>query len=142
MTIRLLKRVLVSMVAATLTVVAPPSAAMAHGYGPILMARSYSGSYPVTITNTGHGTFTGCLTLSASGSASLVLGSQKFPYGTFLVANKIFVATIQAQGYGQNAGMLFIAPATRMLDKGVYEEVYGGEDFLSGDLAFGTKGGC
>lgn len=135
-----LKRFALSMVAFTVTMAGSP--AVAHGLFPIAMARSYSGSYPVTITNTGHGTYTGCLTLNASGSASLVLGGGKFPYGSYVVDNKIFVATIQAQGYGQNAGMLFIAPAGRILDQGAYEEVYGGENFLSGDLAFGAKGGC
>ncbi len=142
MLIRLVRRVFASMVAATLTAVACPSAGAARGYSPIPLARSYSGSYSVTITNTGHGTFTGCLTLSGSGSASLVLGTGKFPSGTYLVTNRIFVATIQAQGYGQNAGLLFIARAGLELDRGVFEEVYGGSDFLSGDLAFGAKGSC
>ena len=130
------------MVAATLAVILTPSGTMARGYRPMPMTRNYSGSYPVTITNTGHGTYTGCLTLSASGSATLVLGSEKFSYGSYLVDNKVFVATIQAEGYSQNAGLLFIAPARRSLDKGVFEEVYGGENFLSGDLAFGAEGGC
>jgi hypothetical protein len=137
-----LKPVLVSMVAVGLAVVASPSATMARGFISLPVAHSYSGSYPVTVTDTSHGNFTGCLTLSGSGSASLVIGSQKFPSGSYLVTNDTFVATIQAQGYGQNAGLLFIAPAKRKLGQGVYEEVYGGADFESGALAFGTKGGC
>ena len=138
------KRALLLAVAATMAMVVSPSATMARGYAYSLepITRGYAGSYPVTITDTQHGNFTGCLTVGAGGSATLVLGSQKFPYGTFLVANNLFVATIEAQGYGQNAGLLFIAPASHPLGQGVYEEVYGGENFLSGKLAFGTKGGC
>ncbi|MBV8530872.1 MAG: hypothetical protein JO104_06110 [Candidatus Eremiobacteraeota bacterium] len=133
---------MVSMVAVAVAAIGSPAATVARGYALDPTARSYSGSYPVTVTGTQHGNFTGCLTLTRSGSATLVLGSQKFPYGTYLVGNRIFVATIQAQGYSQNAGLLFIAPAGRQLGQGVYEEVYGGENFKSGALAFGAKGGC
>lgn len=136
------KKVLVSLAVVSLTTVVWPSATVARGYILAPMARSYSGNYPVTVTGTQHGNFTGCLTLTSSGSASLVIGSQRYPYGTFLVTNHTFVATIQAQGYGQNAGLLFIVPANRKLGQGVYEEVYGGANFESGALAFGSKGGC
>jgi hypothetical protein len=137
-----LKRLIVATTAATLAMTGFPNAAMARGYSIPPPARGYGGSYSVTVTGTQHGNFTGCLTLTRNGSASLVVGSQKFPYGSYLIVNDTFVATIQAQGYGQNAGLLFIAPATRQLGRGVYEEVYGGENFESGALAFGTKGGC
>ncbi|MBV8067389.1 MAG: hypothetical protein JO113_05405 [Candidatus Eremiobacteraeota bacterium] len=130
------------MLAATVAMSVFPGAAMARGYSFGAMVRSYSGSYPVTVTDTQRGNFTGCLTLTGNGSASLVIGSQKFTFGTYLVIDDTFVATIEAQGYGQNAGLVFIAPASRRLGQGVYEEVYGGEDFESGALAFGMKGGC
>jgi hypothetical protein len=96
-----------------------------------------------------NGTF--CLTLKDDGSlgwphsgpASLVTGSHKYPYGTFQLISGILVATIQAPGYGQNAGIVFIAPASRgNIGKGTYDEVYGGEAFDTGALVFGTKGGC
>jgi hypothetical protein len=115
------------------------------------MARGYSGNYPVTVTRSQHSNGTYCLTLTDngnygwphSGSASLVIGSTKFPYGTFQVINRTLIATIQAQGYGQNAGLVFVAPAARgVIGQGVFEDVYGGEDFDSGALAFGMRGGC
>ncbi len=110
-------------------------------------AASYSGSYLVTISHAKVGNGTGCLTLDQtgknSGSASVVEGTQKFTYGTFQIFNHTLVATIQAPGYGQNAGMVFIGSAHRgNIGPGVFDEVYGGEAFVEGALAFGMKGGC
>lgn len=119
--------------------------------GEAATSQGYSGSWPVTVSKSHHSNGTSCLTLNDggsqgwrhSGSASLIIGSTKFPYGTFQVINHTLVATIQAQGYGQNAGLVFIAPASRgNIGMGVFEDVYGGEDFDSGALAFGMKGGC
>jgi hypothetical protein len=134
---RFSQRILIAAVATTAMVVSA-GAAMAHGY---------SGSWPVTVTHSQHSNGTYCLTLtengSKGGSASLVIGSQKFPYGTFQVINHTLVATIQAQGYGQNAGLVFIGAASRgNIGLGVFDDVYGGEAFDEGALAFGMKGGC
>jgi hypothetical protein len=113
--------------------------------------HSYSGAYPVTVTRSQHSNGTYCLTLTDngqygalhSGSASLVISGHKYTYGTFQVLNHTIVATIQAQGYGQNAGLVFIGHATLgNIGDGVFEDVYGGEDFDSGALSFGVKGGC
>ena len=113
--------------------------------------HSYSGSYPVTVTRSQHSNGTYCLTLTDngqygaphSGSASLVISGRKYTYGTFQVLNRTIVATIQAQGYGQNAGLVFIGHASLgNVSDGVFEDVYGGEDFDSGALSFGMKGGC
>jgi len=137
--LRSLGRILIVGVAA-LAAVVPASA-----------ATSYSGSWPVTVTHSQHSNGTFCLTLTDngqngfphSGSASLVIGSHKYPYGTFQLINHLMVATIQAQGYSQNAGLVFVAPASRgTIGQGTYDEVYGGEAFDSGALAFGAKGGC
>ena len=50
---------------------------------------------------------------------------------------------ISAQGYSQNAGLVFIGSARRgNIGPGVFDEVYGGEAFDEGALAFGMKGGC
>ncbi|HEX3671302.1 MAG TPA: hypothetical protein VHT92_06305 [Candidatus Cybelea sp.] len=115
------------------------------------MAQGYSGTWPVTVTHSQHSNGTYCLTLTDNGSdgwrhsgfATLVIGSSKFPYGTFQVIDRTLVATIQAQGYGQNAGLVFIGSAERgKIGPGVFEDVYGGEDFDSGALSFGMKGGC
>jgi hypothetical protein len=128
-------------------------AAMAQSYNDNAMnmvipgSRSYSGNWPVTISRSQHSNGTGCLTLtqngSNGGSATLVLGTQKFTFGTFQIFNHDLVATIQAQGYGQNAGLVFIGTARRgNIGAGVFDDVYGGEAFDEGALAFGMKGGC
>ena len=115
------------------------------------LAQGYSGTYPVTISSSQHSNGTDCLTLSDggsfgwrhSGTASLVIGSTKYPYGTFQLINHLLVVTIEAQGYGQNAGLVFVVPTSHgSFGKGTYDEVYGGEEFDSGALAFGMKGGC
>ncbi|HEX3457638.1 MAG TPA: hypothetical protein VHR97_06740 [Candidatus Baltobacteraceae bacterium] len=113
--------------------------------------QGYTGSWPVTVTHSQHSDGTYCLTLKDGGSegfrhsgfATLVIGSTKFTFGTFQVINRTLVATIQAQGYGQNAGLVFVASASHgNINKGVFEDVYGGEDFDSGALAFGMRNGC
>ena len=109
-------------------------------------SQSFNGSWPVTVTHSHHTDFMGCLTLatiSGANVASLVIGSQKYPSGSFLVINHILVATVTAQAYSQNAGLVLIAPATHgNLGNGVFEDVYGGSNFDSGALTFGMKGGC
>ncbi len=114
------------------------------------LAQSYTGTYPVTVSGSQHSNGTDCLTLTDnggygwrhSGSASLVIGNTKYPYGTFQLINRLLVVTIQAQGYGQNAGLVFVVPTHGGFGKGTFDEVYGGEEFDSGALAFGMKGGC
>jgi len=147
---RFSQRILVAAVATTATLVSA-GAAMAHGINGSTMvmpdSHGYGGTWPVTVTHSQHGNWTGCLTLtdygSNGGTASLVIGSQKYTYGTFQVFNHTLVATIEAQGYGQNAGLVFIGSASRgNIGKGVFDEVYGGEAFDEGALAFGLKGGC
>ena len=110
-------------------------------------SSSYSGNYPITISHAKVGNGTYCLTLQQtgknSGSASVVMGSQTFSFGTFQIFNHTIVTTISAQGYGQNAGLVFIGSAHRgTIGPGVFDEVYGGEAFVEGALSFGMKGGC
>ncbi|HMF27374.1 MAG TPA: hypothetical protein VKE42_01295, partial [Candidatus Cybelea sp.] len=95
-----------------------------------------------------HSNGTSCLTLTDDGSngwkhsGSASLGGS-LSFGTFQVINHTLVATIEASGYGQNAGLVFIGSANHgNIGKGVFEDVYGGEDFDSGALTFGMKGGC
>jgi hypothetical protein len=144
--------ILIGAIAAT-AIVFSTGAAMAHGFNGSAMSmivpdsHSYSGTWPVTVSHSQHGNGTSCLTLTETsrngGSASLVSGSQKFPYGTFQIFNHTLVATIQAQGYGQNAGLVFIGSASGgNIGPGVFDEVYGGEAFVEGALGFGMKGGC
>jgi len=145
-----LERILIAAVVTAVMVASTGAAAMARGDGAAPMARSYSGSWPVTVSHTGHSNGTYCLTLTDNGSdgwphsgpASVVIGSLNAT-GSFQVINDILVATISVQGYGQNAGLLFIARARAgNIGDGVFEDVYDGADFDSGALAFGMKGGC
>jgi len=146
---RFSQRILVAALAAA-TMVFSVAPAMAHISGMNKLvpdSHSYAGNWPVTVTNSQFHNGTYCLTLTASGSdagsASLVIGSQRFPDGSFLVVNHTLVATITAQAYSQNAGLVFIGSADRdKIGPGVFEDVYGGSDFDSGALTFGMKGGC
>jgi len=145
------QRILISAVAVT-AMVSSAGTAMAHGYngGPgnmmLPMSRSYSGSWPVTITHSQFHNGTDCLTLSGagnSGSASLVADGTKYPYGSFLVLNGILVATILKPSGSQNGALMFTAPASRgHIGQGVFENIEGGSDFDAGDLTFGMKNGC
>jgi hypothetical protein len=146
------KRTLIAAVA-TMAMVVSAGAAMAHGINGSTMnmvvpeAHSYSGSWPVTVTHSQHSNGTSCLVLTENGrnggSASLVIGSQRLSNGSFLAINHTLVATIPAQGYGQNAGLVFIGSPNRdNIGPGIFEDVYGGADFDSGALAFGMKDSC
>jgi hypothetical protein len=118
------------------------------------MAQSYSGNYPLTVTQSHRANGTYCLTLTDDGSLGFPhsgeasLSGEKvggnLPYGTFQLIGQILVVTIDQPGdSGQNAGLVFTAPARNgNVGKGVYEQVYGGEEFDSGVLAFGIRGGC
>jgi hypothetical protein len=126
-------------------------AAVAIAFPSAAMAQGFSGNWPGTVSGSQRSNGSYCLTLKDdgslgyrhSGAASLVVGNQKFPYGTFQIINHVLVATIEVQGYGQNAAFLFITPVNHgSLKNGVYEDAYGGEDFDSGALSFGAKNGC
>jgi hypothetical protein len=144
------QRILITAVA-TLAMVASAGAAMAHSYygSPTNMmfpaSRGYSGSWPVTITHARFDNGTDCLTLNggSSGSASLVAGGTKYPYGSFLVRNGLLVVNISEPLYGQNGALMFIAPASRgLIGEGIFEDLRGGSNFDFGDLTFGMKNGC
>ncbi len=136
---RFSQRIVITIFAAATAVVVSASAAIAAGY---------TGRWPVTISHSHHSDGSYCLALTDNGSngwrhsGSASLGGS-LSFGTFQVINRTLVATIQAQGYGENAGLVFIGSANRgNIGNGVFEDVYGGEDFDSGALTFGTKGGC
>ena len=118
------------------------------------MAGTYSGSWPVTLTHSAHGNGSYCLTLTDNGSqgwphsgpASLTGKSVggTLPYGSFQIINGTLVATIQSgSDTGQSAGLVFITTAENgTLGNGSFDEVYGGEAFVTGALTFGMKGRC
>jgi hypothetical protein len=144
------QRLMIVAVAAS-AMVASAGAARAHIYDSNAnmlspASHSYSGAWPVTITGSQRSNGTGCLTLNGNGnggSASLVFGSQKYPYGSFLVKNGILVATITEPLYGQNGALMFIPHAERgHIGQGIFENIEGGSNFDAGTVAFGTKNGC
>ena len=145
---RFSQRILIAAFATTAMFVTT-GAAMAHGYnGNILPAlHSYSGAWPVTVTGSQFSNGTACLTLTETGgnggSASLVMDGQKYPYGSFVVVNRILMANITEPLYGQNGALMFVASANRgHTGQGIFENIEGGSNFDFGSLAFGMKNGC
>jgi hypothetical protein len=145
------QRILIAAAAATAIVVSA-GPAMARGFNsdatnifaPDL--SSYRGAWPVTVTGSQFSNGTYCLTLTgngSSGSASLVMGGQKYPYGSFEVVNHILMATIVKPSGSQNGALTFTASANRgHIGQGIFENIEGGSDSDFGALAFGMKGGC
>ncbi len=145
-------------VIATVTIVfVSAGAAIANGFngsgvGMIFPeSHKYTGSWPVTVSHAARGNGTYCLTLRDtgsgqtrhSGSAAITGNGTSQPFGTFLVINRLLVATIQQPGGYQDAGLLYIVPANNgTIGNGIFEQVYGGEDFDAGVLTIGMKGGC
>lgn len=110
-------------------------------------SHSYTGAWPVTVSHSQRSNGTGCLTLTEggndAGSASLVFGTQKYQYGSFLVMDGVLVATISQPLNGQNGALMFIAHAKRgHVGQGIFEDIEGGSNFDAGNLAFGAKNGC
>lgn len=115
------------------------------------MAQSYSGKWPFNVTHAQRSNGQYCVTLTDDGSqgwkhsgeASVVIGGTQL-VGTFQDIHGLLTVTIEDPGgTGQNAGLVFVAPAAKgILGKGVYDEVYGGEEFDSGVLTVGKKNGC
>src|SRR5579862_2455279 len=80
------------------------------------LAASYSGSWPVTISNSKGSNGSYCLTLSGttSGGASLTGPLGDLPDGDFVVIGRDLVASVAyPTGSGDNAGLMFIAPAAK-----------------------------
>ena len=143
----------ITRIARSLMVAALPMAVFALAPG-AAMAQSYTGSWPVHVALPPQFADTACLKLVENSSAGAPHGGSASlsgpmvgditDVGTFIIVNHLLVVTIEAASdTGSNAGLVFIVPASDGgLGKGVYEDVYGGEDFLSGALTLGAKGGC
>jgi hypothetical protein len=144
-------RILITGVA-TSAMVITAGTAMAHGFNGSARnmvapdSRSYSGGWPVTVTGSQFSNGTYCLTLTgngSSGSASVVMDGQRYPYGSFVVVNHILMATIVKPSGSQNGALTFTASASRgHIGQGLFENIEGGSNFDFGALAFGTKGDC
>jgi len=115
-------------------------------------AGTYTGNWPITVTQSQHANGTYCLTVNDDGSlrfphsgfVSLTGPGGNLPYGTFELIGHFFTVTVEQQGdTGQNAGLVFVSRASNgSIGNGIYDQVYGGEEFDSGKAAFGPKGGC
>lgn len=116
------------------------------------IAGTYSGNWPVTVSHSQRADGTYCVTLTDDGSLGWPHSGEasvQDPFGndyfaTFQLIDHILTVTAeQPGGSGQNAGLVFAARAGNgNIGSGIYDQVYGGEEFDSGKIAFGTKGGC
>lgn len=117
-------------------------------------AQSYTGNFPANITQSRGSNGSYCMALTDNGSVgwphsgqAQLSGANVGPeplFGTFQVIQGLLIATFESEGgEGQNAGLVFIGHASAgTLSKGVYDDVYGGEEVDSGVIGFGTKGDC
>ena len=115
------------------------------------MAQSYSGNWPLKVTHSQHSNGKYCVTLTDDGSlgwphsgeASVTIGGTPL-FGTFQLIDGLLTVTFEDPGgTGQNAGLVFVGRAAKgNISKGVYDEVYGGEEFDSGVLLVGARNGC
>jgi hypothetical protein len=115
------------------------------------MAQSFSGNWPLSVNHSQRSNGKYCVTLTDDGSlgwphsggASVVVGGNPL-FGTFQLINHLLTVTFEDPGgTGQNAGLVFVGPAAKgKISSGVYDEVYGGEEFDSGVMLVGKKNGC
>lgn len=109
-------------------------------------SRGYGGNWPVTVSGSQFSNGTYCLTLTGngrSGTASVVMGNEKYSYGSFVVVNRILMATIVKPSGSQNGALTFTADASHgFIGQGIFENIEGGSSSDVGALKFGMKGGC
>ena len=68
---------------------------------------------------------------------------QKYQYGSFVVMDGIFIASITEPLYGQNGALQFTAHAGGgRIGRGIFQNLEGGSDFDEGALTVGMKNGC
>jgi hypothetical protein len=116
------------------------------------LAGTYTGNWPLIVSHAKYGNGAYCLTLTDDGSVgwphsgyvSLQGPGGNLPFGTFQLIGHLLAVTVeQPGGSGQNAGLVFVAHASKgVIGNGIYDQVYGGEEFDSGKVVFGAKGGC
>ena len=108
--------------------------------------QSYNGTWPLTIRRSQFFTGTGCLTLNGPerhGAATLVLNGQTYQYGSFLVGDGIFIASIVKPSGSQNGVLQFTAHAGGgRIGSGVFQDLEGGSQLDGGALTVGMKNGC
>lgn len=114
------------------------------------VAQSYTGNWPATVTHSRGANGTYCLALTDNGSlgwphsgdVTTVLDGTTL-YGTFQLIGGLLTVTVQSYGSYADAGLVFVAQASKgSIGKGVFDDVYSGEEIDSGELAFGGKNSC
>jgi hypothetical protein len=108
-------------------------------------SASYTGHWPLTVSDSQGFNGTYCLEVTDDGGSGLAYleADNQTLYGTFQVVGSEIVITNESQGVGENAGLVFVAQARKSkLGKGAYDDVIDGESYDTGAVAFGKKGGC
>ena len=108
---------------------------------------SYTGNWPLTITNGDYLNGTYCLTVTDDGSEGWThSGSATIPqyqYGVFQVIHGEFMADIVVPLEGQNGVLVFTADGRNgTIGNGAAAQIEGGEPLYSGIMTVGKKGGC
>jgi hypothetical protein len=108
---------------------------------------SYTGNWPLTVTNGGYLNGSYCLTVTDDGSEGWThSGSATIPqyqYGYFQVIHGKFMADIVVPLQGQNGVLVFTGDGHNgNIGNGAAAQIEGGEPLYSGVMKVGTKGGC
>jgi hypothetical protein len=108
---------------------------------------SYTGTWPLTITNGQYLNGTYCLTVTDDGSEGWKhSGSATIPeytYGVFQVINGKFMADIVVPAEGQNEVLLFTASGRNgSISNGAAQQISGGEPLYAGVMTVGAKNSC
>jgi hypothetical protein len=112
-----------------------------------VMAQSYTGNWPITVSKSHYGNGTYCVALTDDGSLGFPhsgyasLGPPNGYAGFFTVINGIATVTIPEPYNGELEFQVFVAHASNgHISKGAYDLAGGPDD--SGVAVFGAKNGC
>jgi hypothetical protein len=108
---------------------------------------SYTGNWPLTITDGDYLNGSYCLSVTDDGSEGWThSGSATIPqytYGVFQVIDGKFMADIVVPLQGQNGVLVFTADGHNgKIGNGAAAQIEGGEPLYSGVMTVGKKGGC
>lgn len=107
----------------------------------------FTGNWPLTVTRSKYDNGNHCVALTDYSSGewkysgtALLDGKLR---GSFQVIGSLIEITVDDGGYSQNAGSVYSGILTKNgIGSGAFVEVYGGEAFDEGKVAFGKRGGC
>jgi hypothetical protein len=104
---------------------------------------SYTGRWPLTVTNGQFLNGTYCLTVTDDGGSGTATIPQ-YQFGVFEVINGIFTADIVVPLEGQNGVLVFTASGRdgKIGKQGSAVQLEGGEPLYAGAMAVGKRNGC